>query len=183
MRAPVADQSRGRGSIFIGGSPGPPARSGLQRQHRSSGPRHGSGCVFTGKGLVGNMPLDFNVGASVVGVASISNHVHRQHRRRSRPEDAGLVSSAKHPRPRQLFTVWRSRIGGDGLADNRHPTQRPGATELTVYCTLESPPWGGVRALHTVVGRSNRGYSASLHGCVNLGYWTARGGTTTTSAW
>lgn len=121
------------------------------------------------KAAVGNMPLDFNVGASVVGVASISNHTFTVsidgEVARKMPASMG---KPKHPTPVGSFTVLEKQ--NPVVMDSRTigiPLNDPEGYKLTVYYAVRIT-WGGVYVHSAPWSVGQQGYSNVSHGCVNL---------------
>ncbi len=121
------------------------------------------------KASVGNMPLDFNVGASVVGVASISNHTFTVsidgEVARKMPASMG---KPKHPTPVGSFTVLEKQ--NPVVMDSRTigiPLNDPEGYKLTVYYAVRIT-WGGVYVHSAPWSVGQQGYSNVSHGCVNL---------------
>jgi lipoprotein-anchoring transpeptidase ErfK/SrfK len=118
---------------------------------------------------VGNMPLDFNVGASVVGVASISNHTFTVsidgEVARKMPASMG---KPKFPTPQGSFTV----LGKESpvIMDSRTigiPLDDPEGYKLTVYYAVRIT-WGGVYVHSAPWSVGSQGYANVSHGCINL---------------
>jgi lipoprotein-anchoring transpeptidase ErfK/SrfK len=118
---------------------------------------------------IGNMPLDFNVGASVTGVASISNHTFTVsidgEVARKMPASMG---KPKHPTPIGSFTV----LGKENpvVMDSRTigiPLDDPEGYKLTVYYAVRIT-WGGVYVHSAPWSVGSQGYANVSHGCINL---------------
>lgn len=119
---------------------------------------------------VDNMPLDFNVGASVVGVASISNHTFTVSIDgevvRQMPASMG---KPRFPTPVGSFTalgkenpvVMDSRTIGIPLSD-------PEGYKLTVNYAVRVT-WGGIYVHSAPWSVGSQGYANVSHGCINLG--------------
>lgn len=121
------------------------------------------------KASVGAVPLDFNVGASVVGVGSISNHtftvsIDGEVARRM-PASMG---KPKHPTPVGSFTVLEKQ--NPVVMDSRTigiPLDDPEGYKLTVYYAVRIT-WGGVYVHSAPWSTGSQGYANVSHGCVNL---------------
>ena len=119
--------------------------------------------------LAGGMPLSFDTGASVVGVASISNHTFTVSIdgvvAREMPASMG---KPKHPTPVGSFTalgkerqvVMDSRTIGIPLND-------PEGYKLTVDYAVRVT-WGGVYVHSAPWSVASQGYANVSHGCINL---------------
>lgn len=119
---------------------------------------------------VDNMPLDFNIGSSVVGVASISNHTFTVSIDgevvRQMPASMG---KPRFPTPVGSFTalgkenpvVMDSRTIGIPLSD-------PEGYKLTVNYAVRVT-WGGIYVHSAPWSVGSQGYANVSHGCINLG--------------
>ena len=121
------------------------------------------------KASVGNTPLDFNVGTSVVGVASISNHTFTVSIdgavARKMPASMG---KPKHPTPIGTFSV----LGKENpvIMDSRTigiPLDDPEGYKLTVNYAVRIT-WGGVYVHSAPWSVAQQGVSNVSHGCINL---------------
>ncbi len=122
------------------------------------------------KASIGNIPLDFETGAEVLGVASISAHTFTVSIdgvvQRQMPASMG---KPRHPTPVGSFTalgkesvvVMDSRTIGIPLSD-------PEGYKLTVNNAVRVT-WGGVYVHSAPWSVSSQGYANVSHGCINLG--------------
>ncbi|HEX5144268.1 MAG TPA: L,D-transpeptidase [Mycobacterium sp.] len=118
---------------------------------------------------VGNMPLDFNVGTSVVGVASISGHTFTVsidgQVARTMPASMG---KPKHPTPVGSFTALAKE--NPVVMDSRTigiPLNDPEGYKLTVYYAVRVT-MGGVYVHSAPWSVAQQGVSNVSHGCINL---------------
>jgi len=123
----------------------------------------------TVQAMVGDMPLSFDIGTSVVGVASISAHTFTVSIdgavAREMPASMG---KPKHPTPVGSFTalakenpvVMDSRTIGIPLSD-------PEGYKLTVNYAVRVT-WGGVYVHSAPWSVASQGYANVSHGCINL---------------
>lgn len=118
---------------------------------------------------VGNMPLEFNVGSSVVAVASISSHTFTVSIdgvvARRMPASMG---KSRFPTPQGSFTV----LGKESpvIMDSRTigiPLSDPEGYKLTVYYAVRIT-WGGVYVHSAPWSVGSQGYANVSHGCINL---------------
>ena len=119
--------------------------------------------------FAGGMPLSFDVGASVVGVADISAHTFTVsidgEVAREMPASMG---KPKHPTPVGSFTV----LGKESpvVMDSRTigiPLDDPEGYKLTVYYAVRIT-WGGVYVHSAPWSTGSQGYANVSHGCINL---------------
>jgi len=120
--------------------------------------------------FAGGMPLSFDVGASVVGVASISSHTFTVSIdgtvARVMPASMG---KPRHPTPVGSFSV----LGKESpvIMDSRTigiPLSDPEGYKLTVYYAVRIT-WGGVYVHSAPWSVGSQGYANVSHGCINLG--------------
>jgi lipoprotein-anchoring transpeptidase ErfK/SrfK len=118
---------------------------------------------------VGNMPLDFNVGTSVAGVASISNHTFTVsidgQVARTMPASMG---KPRHPTPVGNFTAMAKE--NPVIMDSRTigiPLSDPEGYRLTVYYAVRVTG-GGVYVHSAPWSVASQGYANVSHGCINL---------------
>ena len=118
---------------------------------------------------VGNVPLNFNTGAAVLGVVSISNHTFTVSidgvTARKMPASMG---KPKFPTPVGEFTV----LGKENpvVMDSRTigiPLSDPEGYKLTVNYAVRIT-WGGVYVHSAPWSVGQQGYSNVSHGCINL---------------
>jgi lipoprotein-anchoring transpeptidase ErfK/SrfK len=118
---------------------------------------------------VGGMPLTFDIGTSVVGVASISNHTFTVSIdgvvARTMPASMG---KPRHPTPVGSFSVLAKerRV----VMDSRTigiPLSDPEGYKLTVDYAVRVT-WGGVYVHSAPWSVGSQGYANVSHGCINL---------------
>ena len=121
------------------------------------------------KASVGNMPLDFNVGSSVVAVADIDAHTFTVSIdgvvARQMPASMG---KAKNPTPVGSFTVLEKQ--NPVVMDSRTigiPLEAPDGYKLTVNYAVRIT-WGGVYVHSAPWSVGSQGYANVSHGCINL---------------
>lgn len=121
------------------------------------------------KASIGNMPLDFNIGSSIVAVASISNHTFTVsidgEIARQMPASMG---KPKFPTPVGSFTV----LGKENpvVMDSRTigiPLSDPEGYKLTVNYAVRVT-WGGVYVHSAPWSVGSQGVANVSHGCINL---------------
>ncbi|RWA15467.1 hypothetical protein MBRU_10480 [Mycolicibacterium brumae DSM 44177] len=118
---------------------------------------------------VDNVPLNFNTGAAVLGVASISGYSFTVSvdgvTQRRMPASMG---KAKFPTPQGSFTV----LGKENpvVMDSRTigiPLSDPEGYKLTVNYAVRIT-WGGVYVHSAPWSTGSQGYANVSHGCINL---------------
>jgi lipoprotein-anchoring transpeptidase ErfK/SrfK len=119
--------------------------------------------------MVGNMPLSFDIGSSVVGVASISNHTFTVTVDGGEPRQMpASMGKPKHPTPVGSFTA----LGKENpvVMDSRTigiPLDDPEGYKLTVNYAVRVT-WGGVYVHSAPWSVGSQGYANVSHGCINL---------------
>ncbi|BBZ65278.1 hypothetical protein MINS_07070 [Mycolicibacterium insubricum] len=121
------------------------------------------------KGSVGAVPLNFETGAAVLGVASISKHTFTVSIdgavARTMPASMG---KPKHPTPVGSFTVLEKQ--NPVVMDSRTigiPLNDPEGYKLTVNYAVRIT-WGGVYVHSAPWSVGQQGYSNVSHGCINI---------------
>jgi len=120
-------------------------------------------------GSVGAVPLNFETGAAVLGVASISKHTFTVSIdgavARTMPASMG---KPKHPTPVGSFTVLEKQ--NPVVMDSRTigiPLNDPEGYKLTVNYAVRIT-WGGVYVHSAPWSVGQQGYSNVSHGCINI---------------
>lgn len=121
------------------------------------------------KASVGNVPLNFNTGATVLGVVSISNHTFTVSidgvTARKMPASMG---KPRFPTPQGNFTVLEKQ--NPVVMDSRTigiPLSDPEGYKLTVNYAVRIN-WGGVYIHSAPWSVGSQGYANVSHGCINL---------------
>jgi lipoprotein-anchoring transpeptidase ErfK/SrfK len=121
------------------------------------------------KALAGGMPLSFETGAAVVGVADISAHTFTVsidgEVARQMPASMG---KPKFPTPQGRFTVLAKE--NPVVMDSRTigiPLDDPEGYKLTVNYAVRIT-WGGVYVHSAPWSVGSQGYANVSHGCINL---------------